>query len=65
MKGKVMYFTNFSNEFIRFSKPLSYFETGPHILQAGLKLVMQLRMTWNIWSSCLHLLSIGIKAMCH
>lgn len=34
-----MYFINFSNEFIRFSKPLSYFETGPRVLQAGLKLV--------------------------
>lgn len=37
-------------------------EAGSHVAQAGLKVIMYLRLALNFWSSCPNLSSIRIKA---
>lgn len=39
-------------------------KTGFHISQAGLKLVLELEVTHNSCSTCLHLLNDGILQVC-
>lgn len=42
---------------------LFYFQTGSPVAQAGLELTMQMRMTYNLRSFCLHLQGNGMMVV--
>lgn len=44
---------------------VGWFKIGSYLAQAGLELVMEVKLALNSWSSCLCLLVAGVTVMCH